>query len=110
MRFFFNFRIEELNITNTVGIFPKFSTLLSGFFSTMDPMSRIFAFISLFLLLTSCTVGDYETIEIIGKDLTTSEIRIRGMGVRLPDGSILTSDHVVRDGIKYEISSIVYYL
>jgi hypothetical protein len=100
--------MKEWNITNTVGIFLEFSTLLSGFFSTMDPMFRIFALISVSLFLISCTRGDYETVEIIGKDPKTSEIRIRGMGVRLSDGSILTSDHLVRDGMSYEVWGMRY--
>jgi hypothetical protein len=76
----------------------------------MDSMFRIFIFISASIFLISCTKLDYETIEIIGKDPTTSEVRIRGMGVRFPDGSILTSDHVVRDGIIYNIWGIGYHL
>jgi hypothetical protein len=71
-------------------------------------MFRRFLYISVSLLLISCTRGDYETVEIIGKDPTTSEIRIRGMGVRLSDGSILTSDHVVRGGMRYEVWGMRY--
>jgi hypothetical protein len=72
-------------------------------------MIKVFFSLSVCLLLiSSCTTGEYETVEIIGKDPTTSEVRIRGMGVRLPGRAILTSDHVVRGGMRYEVWGMNY--
>lgn len=74
-------------------------------------MTRISLLISMILLLVSCTTQSYETIEIIAKESQNGQIIVRGMGVRLPDGSILTSAHVVRDDrLVYEASDIRYHV
>ena len=61
------------------------------------------------LVLVSCTTQSYETVEIIAKESQNGQIIVRGMGVKISDGSILTSAHVVRDDrLVYEISGIRY--
>ncbi len=60
-------------------------------------MFKLIFALSLICALASCTAGRYEAVHILWKFPQDSEIRVRGMWVRLPDHSILTSAHVVRD-------------
>ncbi|MBC7503976.1 trypsin-like peptidase domain-containing protein [Candidatus Gracilibacteria bacterium] len=72
-------------------------------------MRQIIILISISLLLTACMQSRYETMEIIGKESQTKQVLIRGMGVMLPDGSIFTSAHVVRDDrLIYETDGVIY--
>ena len=86
-----------------------FQLYFRDFVLIWNHMFRISLLISMLLVLVSCTTQSYETVEIIAKESQNGQIIVRGMGVKISDGSILTSAHVVRDDrLVYEISGIRY--
>ena len=72
-------------------------------------MYRIIFFISILFLLVSCTTEKTQVVEIHG--YSDNSVVVRGMWVEYPDGSILTSAHVVQDSqIEYRIRDTIYTL
>lgn len=70
-------------------------------------MYRIIFFISILFLLVSCSTEKTQVVEIHG--YSDNSVVVRGMWVEYPDGSILTSAHVVQDSqIEYRIRDTIY--
>jgi len=69
-------------------------------------MFKFFLILAL-VILSSCTSDRNEAVEIYG--YSENRVVVRGMWVEYPDGSVLTSAHVIQDSrIEYRIHDTIY--